>query len=304
MCGIFGWIKPNNAETDLDLTRILRKGLIETQTRGIDATGYYTLGTGIIKQSVSATQFVNKGYVLDVSNEKFVIGHCRMASSNSKEEIKEHKNAHPFESKNWILVHNGVVHMDEIKDYNYTSNVDSEVILAHIEKNGLRKTLASIKGSATLVLYSKPQKKLYFWTDGMRSLSISYYHNIVIYASTKKIIQKTLGVKNDLGLFPKISFATIHENELIEYDVTKSKFIRKGIIEKNEDKVTIKYDWYNDRFSKSYLNTFSNISSEQTSFFTPTKSLPKGCTENPNSKKIVTIKSNGTKLIKYLNNKN
>jgi len=309
MCGIFGWIKPKGSETDLDLTKCFVKGLLQTQSRGEDATGYYSLGTGTVKESIPAKDFINKNLVANIDEESFVIGHCRAASGNSIANLKDSKNAHPFESKNWILVHNGIVNMDPIKNYPYTSNVDSESILAYIERTSLKNAISSIKGSAALVLYAKHQKKLYFWTDGNRPLSLAFYHNVIFFASTKSIIKKALDVKNDFGIFPKISYATLYENELLEFDVVKNKFNRKGIIEPKKD-IKEDDDTIEDDFPTTWPGTTTNIGkfSTATRFVNGQQvslplgvvkgSLPKGCTTNPSDHKVVRIGPNGTKTVK------
>jgi hypothetical protein len=286
------------------------KGLLQTQSRGEDATGYYSLGTGIVKDSIPAKDFINKNMVKNVDDENFVIGHCRAASGNSIANIKDPKNAHPFESKNWILVHNGIVNMDPIKNYPYTSNVDSESILAYIEKTSLKNAISSIKGSAALVLYAKHQKKLYFWTDGNRPLSLAFYHNVIFFASTKVIMKKALEVKNDYGIFPKISYATLYEFELLEFDLAKNKFTRKGIIEPkkdvpkdeddddDEDGFSSFYSDPNPAATRSYFSGTKFINGAQVSMPLGVKSLPRGCTPNPSNHKVVRIGSNGTKTVK------
>jgi len=314
MCGIFGWIKPTKeTTTDLDLNSLFVKGLINTQERGEHATGYYSLGTGIIKASICAKDFVNEHFVSPtIGNERFVIGHCRYASS-SLATIKENRNAHPFESKNWVLVHNGTVHLDKLANYPYTSDVDSESILAYTERTSLKNAIASIEGSAALVMYSKSQKKMYFYTDGGKPLCMAMYHGIIFFASTKKIMLKTLGVKNEMGIFPNISFATLYERELLEFDVVKNKFSRKGVIEEKKKKAeTITYtsDESDDSplSSSQYDHNYRKVTQANrpigiTSFSRESKpTIVRGCGSNPkdpNSPKIVRIGSNGTKQITY-----
>jgi asparagine synthetase B (glutamine-hydrolysing) len=293
MCGIFGWIKPKGTNTDLDFTKAFVKGLLQTQSRGEDATGYYSLGTGIVKEAITAKDFINKSMVEDLNKENFVIGHCRAASGNSIANLKDSKNAHPFESKNWVLVHNGVVNMDPIKNYPYTSNVDSESILAYIEKTSLKNAISSIKGSAALVLYAKHQKKLYFWTDGNRPLSLAFYHDIIFFASTKVILKKALEVKNDFGIFPKISYATMYECELLEFDLIKNKFTQKGIIEpkkdipKEDDDFNNVPDSWKSNYGTRYVNGQQIPLGITHNYSKPT--LQRGCTTNPNDHKVVRI---------------
>jgi predicted glutamine amidotransferase len=278
-------------------------------------TGYYSLGSGIVKASIPAKDFINKQYIHPgIANERFFIGHCRAASS-SLSTVKDDKNAHPFESKNWVMVHNGTVHLDKLANYPYTSDVDSESILAYTERTSLKNAIASIEGSAALVLYSKTQKKLFFYTDGGRPLCIAMYRGIIFFASTKKILLKTLGVKNELGIFPNISFATVYERELLEFDVVKNKFSRKGVIEEKKKKasvVTYTSDESDDSpATSSHIDhnyrSYANRPIGVTSFSREIKpTIVRGCGSNPKdpNSKIVRIGNSGQKLITYKGSKN
>jgi predicted glutamine amidotransferase len=289
MCGIFGWIKPAaKTETDLDLTAIFKFGLVETQTRGEHATGFYTTTHGVVKDSIPASEFVNR--VPDISSERFVLGHCRQASAKFDEDNqKDPQNAHPFESKRWIVIHNGTMDWPKVAGYKYTSDTDSETILAHVEKIGIRKTFAKIKQS-TVVLFDKVQKKIYFWTDGGRPLAIAYYHGMIFFGSTKTILSKSLKVERDLKIFPKISYAAIYENELLEFDLTKNQFFRRGIIEHKEVTVTVPVvpNWVTE---KKYNGNKPNFSFEN---------IPRGCVRNPTipqieGPKVIRISSAGNR---------
>jgi len=238
MCGIFGWIKPAaNTETELNLVEIFKEGLVRTQERGKDATGFYAPGLGIVKDAITADEFVEPNVPDSLANERFVIGHCRQASAKyGKDNITNPNNAQPFESENWILIHNGTIDTPRIKGYKYTSDVDSEAIISYAEKTGLKNALASIEGAATVVLYSKKDKKIYFWTNGERPLVVAYHKGIIFFASTKKILSKALDYNKFLGIFPDVSFATIYEYEPLVYDLKKNRFTRQEIIEKKKSK--------------------------------------------------------------------
>ena len=240
MCGIFGWIKPAaSTETSLNLVDILKEGLVNTQERGKDATGFYTPGTGIVKDSIMADEFVEGNIPNSIANERFVIGHCRQASAKyGVDNITNPNNAQPFESENWILIHNGTINTPRIKSYKYTSDVDSEVIISYAEKTSLKNALASIDGSAAVVLYNKLEKKIYFWTNGERPLVVAYYKGIIFFASTKKILSLTLKYEKFLGIFPDVSYANVFDNQPLVYDLKKNRFTRQAIIEKKKVKAT------------------------------------------------------------------
>lgn len=239
MCGIFGWIKPTaKTTTDLDLAAIFRQGLVETQERGEDATGFYSLKHGVVKDAVTADEWVDENVPDDIVNERFVIGHCRWASAKySKENVEDPKNAQPFESTSWIAVHNGTISTPRIKNYNFTSDIDSEAIIAMAERMSLRNAIQNIDADSAIVMYNKKTRKIFFWTHGNKPLALAFYHGIIFFASTKKIIKNTLKVANDFQIFPKISFAVVYEDELLEFDLSNNKFFRRGTVELKPKKV-------------------------------------------------------------------
>lgn len=275
MCGIFGWIKPSkDFQTNLDLTDLFKKGLVETQSRGADATGYYSLSSGVVKDAVPAKTFVKGDAIVDLQNERFVIGHCRQASAKfSKENVDDPRNAHPFESDHWVLVHNGTCDMPAIKNYKYIGGTDSEKIVAYIERSGMKAAIKHIDGSAALVLYNKATNKMYFWTDGDRPMNIALFDGMIFFASTKVILRNTLKPIVDHEIFHRISFAIVYENEILEYDFNKNKFTRKEVVEADPP----------DN-SKAYSGGWT--SSQTTLPLQNHKPLPRGCVSNPQSKAL------------------
>lgn len=242
MCGIIGWIKPTaKSTTDLNLTEIFRLGLIETQERGEDATGFYSIRHGVVKDAMTADEWVDDNVPDDIANERFVIGHCRWASAKyAKENVEDPRNAQPFESNSWVCVHNGTISTPKIKNYNFTSDIDSEAIIALAEKTSLRNALQNVDADSAVVMYNKKQKKLFFWTHGDKPLALAFYHGIIFFASTKKIIKNALKVENDFQIFPKISFAIVYEDELLEFDLNANKFFRRGTVAyKSKKPVTV-----------------------------------------------------------------
>lgn len=285
MCGIFGWIKPTaNTETDLDLVELFKKGLVYTQERGEDATGFYTPGTGIVKDAIDAEEFVMTEIPDSIAKERFIIGHCRMASAKyGDDNVTNPKNAQPFESNNWILIHNGTINTPKLKGYSYTSDVDSEVIISYAEKTSIKNALASIDGSATVVLYNKKDRKIYFWTNGERPLVIAMYKGIIFFASTKKILRKTLKFSHTLGIFPDASFATVYENEPLVYDLKKNRFTRQAIVEKKVAK-KVSTSYQSDSFTDSKYRSYQPVTPSNI-----TKNIPRGCGPScpPSTQKVI-----------------
>ena len=276
MCGLFGWIRPGaKTTTSLDLAEIFREGMVQSQIRGEDATGFYTPKLGIVKETISPDEFVNDLVPDSIADERFILGHCRKASAKFRKDvlnIQNPKNAQPFESSNWILTHNGTIDTPKIKGYNYTSNTDSEVIIAYAEKTSITNALSSIDGSATVVLYDKKNHRITFWTNGQRPLAMTFYKGIIFYASTKSILRDTLEPKMNYQIFPEISYAVIYECEPLTYDLKRNRFSRQKLI---KPKPAAKAK---SNIIRRYNNNTAQFDSP---FFTERRTLQKGCTQNP-----------------------
>lgn len=160
MCGIVGYIGNNDSK------EILLKGLEKLEYRGYDSAGIAVLN----ENGVSV--FKEKGRIADlrsIVDENVLahvgIGHTRWATHG----VPSRGNAHPHQSttSRFTLVHNGVIEnydllkREYLKDVNFVSETDTEVIVQLIErfvKEGLevleafRKTLGLLKGSYALAL--------------------------------------------------------------------------------------------------------------------------------------------------------
>jgi glucosamine 6-phosphate synthetase-like amidotransferase/phosphosugar isomerase protein len=205
-----------------------------------------------------------------------VIGHNRMASAKYRKDDKNlsnPNNAQPFESSKFVTVHNGTMNMPRIKGYEYTSDIDSESIIAYADKLSLRNALSNIDGAATVVAYDKKNKKIFFWTNGERPLAICLYKGMIFFASTKVILRKMLSPKTQLNIFqPDISFTTIYEDELLEFDLQKNQFSRRGEIKQKVSKeasTAVK-----SQINNTYFQPVTSLSG-------PRKPLQRGCTANP-----------------------
>lgn len=130
MCGIVGYIGDKNAQ------EVLLGGLKRLEYRGYDSAGIITLGKN------EATRLRAKGKVGELSSkirdndksDQIGIGHTRWATHGKPSEA----NAHPHQSGDIYLVHNGIIEnyqdlRDQLKGHKFTSQTDSEVLVALIE---------------------------------------------------------------------------------------------------------------------------------------------------------------------------
>lgn len=170
MCGIVGYIGNEDSK------EILLKGLEKLEYRGYDSAGIAVLN----EEGVHL--FKEKGRIADLRNivDENVkatagIGHTRWATHGKPSKV----NAHPHQSssKQFTLVHNGVIENYEqlksryLSDVTFQSDTDTEVIVQLVEKfvhNGLsvqdafQKTLKEVKGSYALALLDEENKDVIY----------------------------------------------------------------------------------------------------------------------------------------------
>ena len=129
MCGIVGYIGAREAQN------ILAGGLRRLEYRGYDSAGIVTIG------EVGASLLRAKGKVAELGNkiaenernDTVGIGHTRWATHG----IPSEANAHPHQSGDIYLVHNGIIEnykdiRGELADHEFISETDSEVLAALI----------------------------------------------------------------------------------------------------------------------------------------------------------------------------
>jgi len=130
MCGIVGYVGKGEAQG------FLISGLKRLEYRGYDSAGMVTLG-----EDGDATLLRAKGKIVNLEeklaknrrDDKIGIGHTRWATHGEPSE----DNAHPHQAGDIYLVHNGIIEnykelKETLKDHNFKSETDSEVLAALI----------------------------------------------------------------------------------------------------------------------------------------------------------------------------
>ena len=95
MCGIIVGIGSGITK------KIIRDGLLATESRGKDATGVYQPQYGTFKKGVSASEFVKDPIFNSVKKDKMFLGHCRKWTHG---EPKDNNNNHPHQGDKYILI--------------------------------------------------------------------------------------------------------------------------------------------------------------------------------------------------------
>lgn len=203
MCCLFGLVDYKHTLTGPQKSKILSVLAKECEARGTDAAGVaYNAGgkLRVYKRPGPAHQLK-----LNIPDEAVVImGHTRMTTQGN---AKFNFNNHPFQLKagrtSFALAHNGVLYNDRsLRKEMYLPHTkiqtDSYVAAQLIAKertvdlNTLRKMAETVNGSFAFTVLDD-QNNLYF-IKGDNPLNLYHYKNagLLIYASTKEILNKAL----------------------------------------------------------------------------------------------------------------
>lgn len=169
MCGIVGYIGNN------DCSEILLDGLTKLEYRGYDSAGIALLNKGLITRYRANGKLKNlKKVIYSIDNVEGTIGiaHTRWATHG----IPSEKNAHPHNSENFVIVHNGIIeNYRELKSFmiengtKISSDTDSEMIVHLIEyyykkglnfENAVIATIKKLEGAYAVLVLSKLEEKL------------------------------------------------------------------------------------------------------------------------------------------------
>lgn len=192
MCGI-GFVINYNKKTKMPLGIVgeMFKGM---EDRGTDASGVYFERQGgqrmirklfkmpsrasalwkLIQSPETSASDIEKAmaetYHLD-GTERLIMLHTRHGTKGSSDIPS---NNMPIFSANSILIHNGMVHGERLKDYPYKGEVDSEEIVARIETNGLKHAIEDLSGSMAIVTKKFKEETLVIYRHG-NPMDLLYY---------------------------------------------------------------------------------------------------------------------------------
>jgi len=208
MCGIFGFIDPNNElNNKKDIFFRLNK---YSNRRGKDSTGVWLVNNYLehscvlpIKSNLFIKDDKFKKNILPfISNCGFVLGHCRLATNGDMGNLK---NNQPLIKNDLVLAHNGIiVNIDNlikrfgIEKYDSDSMVLLEIILK-LKKDKNLTLVEAVKylsrytiGTLNLVVVDKSdlKKTNIVLTSNNGSLYVGKYKSAIVFASEKNFLEK------------------------------------------------------------------------------------------------------------------
>ena len=224
MCGIGGIIAIDKSK---QFSSSVQKKMIQLmealESRGTDAFGIFlkhvdeknhlncwkydkSIDGELFKIDGSVSDFFNKkGGKIDTSNLIISLIHTRAANTSESTEIK---NNHPFNTKDFILAHNGTItnhiYLKSTYKFDYDTETDSAIIVALIQKyfdegnsiqESIIKTSEKLDGNYACWLYHKGTDDVYLFKKGNPiSVSILKKRNIMVFASEARMISETFGI--------------------------------------------------------------------------------------------------------------
>lgn len=228
MCGVIGIFYKQPKEEDL---QIVRSVFLETQIRGLHATGFsYVKENKIqtIKDAVSAEKFLEDKNFEDYLNEDgnlYLVGHCRYSTSDLRYN-------QPIANSFISVVHNGVVSQEDPSHWKYETETknDSELILRSLEeeKNPIEDFPDSsqavcvlwrnMQGSPTVMGYRNGKRPLWYSKKAEKYLIFTSTEDIAKRANlenTKKCKVNTYYTHNkDVFIIDDRTMATISKEDI------------------------------------------------------------------------------------------
>lgn len=253
MCGISGFIPINKGISKSKILEIVKFLLSELESRGRDATGIasWDIETTdkekcilICKQAEEAKIFTTK------LAEEHILGmticHNRAKTQGDPE---DKNNNHPIWGEKFCIIHNGVVSsMKELEDYKLKGKCDTEVLLAYLEKFGIKEAIPQISGSAAFAVFSPLDRNVYLYRH-TSPLYVSYIPGQgIAFASTESPLKKIgdmLGAKKIFGLFSPQTIAEIDEGQLLTFNVDTN--------EMKVEEIKVEYSYSRDVTNRSYV---------------------------------------------------
>ena len=272
MCEIQLIHKFDDEKLDLQDIGEFKKLMYNGGYNNSDAWGVYVPEENNLYKEGGKLEWNSLKYLDEYLKISTIFGHNRY---KTKGDNKINHNNHPFETENFILVHNGVLSNDEeLKKNNeleYVIDTDSYIVIALLEKiysvtKDVYKTLSQVgsclSGSFSILTYFKPEKKLfYFKNNGTKFYFglIKKGTNELLYGSTSIDSLKELYLESHRGIFKckkyKIEINEPLENTIFEINNKEINVVGRFTPTNYLDGKLLKYNVTTQEWDKLPSNT-------------------------------------------------
>jgi predicted glutamine amidotransferase/predicted nucleic acid-binding Zn ribbon protein len=203
MCGIFGFAKKHNSQSDKQLETIrnvLTSLTDKSSVRGKDSTGFAVMTPdtrNTYKTLADSSSLVKSndwtGFIDNINRDTtVVIGHVRLATHGTI----NIRNTHPFTIGEVIGAHNGVIYNYNkmAKEMGKQVEVDSEVIFASLNRNEMKDAFEDIDGDFAVTWIKDSNKIIHLARESGRPMCVAYWKKAktLFWASTISIMKKAL----------------------------------------------------------------------------------------------------------------
>lgn len=219
MCGIVGYVGKDKC-----IPRIL-SGLESLEYRGYDSAGIAYVVNNLVKITKKQGRISNLKENINIDEESYVgIGHTRWATHGKPCQV----NSHPHRVGKVTIVHNGIIEnyetlKNELSDYEFISETDSEVVAALVDKlykeeKDVKRVLAKLKdyliGSYALGILIEGDDKIYaIRKDSPLIIGVSESGNFIA-SDVPAILEYT----NLYYLILNNEFAVLSKDDVVIYD--------------------------------------------------------------------------------------
>ncbi len=233
MCGIGFFARYKTKKVDVALIKDTFEAL---ESRGTDASGIYyeriekikgkdTVVVKAIKAPFKASDLwpvIQDSKHAINGSEYFIMLHSR-----NKTQGTEYKNVnnHPVFSKQYALIHNGMVTSDHLDFYPYSGEVDSEVAISYIETFGIGKGLSLLSGSMAFIFKKIRAREFYIFRH-TNPLNLAYNQKDGILCGTS--LEDQLPYKKEMELQnrlidPSIIISEVNKSTLFKISLRTPK---------------------------------------------------------------------------------
>jgi predicted glutamine amidotransferase len=195
------FINSNNKELNKKL--LVSQFLMNTVTTHRDGWGFFTKESGVCKTSLNPWQTANLGDLIKnkIKNSEPILAHVRLATATNNIKDVCDENSHPFETKDFIVAHNGSFEGDALSEKRFKDKIDSEIFAILLQETFDKYPKLSIiklidkaysenlTGKFAFLIYCKPVNKFYI----VRGKTAKLYKSEILLRNPKTEKDKKVG---------------------------------------------------------------------------------------------------------------